>query len=122
MLGHGFSFAFAFHADKDHFGSDDILKKLERLFEQKLGFFLILMFVGFELDIFHSDAEQNENLIDVVVIPLEPFVVCLEYVGDFLMRGLVLFAIVGDLWLRESDIFESGSMGDKGSDGWKVFC
>ena len=121
MLANGFLLTFCCHANQNHFGSDKIFKKFQRFFEQELSFFLIVLFVGFEFNFFHCDTQQNNNFIEVAIIPLELFIVSLENVCYFLMGSIVFFAVLGNLLLREPVIFETGRMWNERSDWGEMF-
>jgi hypothetical protein len=71
------------------------------------------MFIQSQLYFFDRNAEKDDNLVKVVIIPLELFVIGLKHVGDFLVSHFILFAIFSDLMFRKTHFFEVGCMGNE---------
>jgi hypothetical protein len=71
------------------------------------------MFIRSELYFFDRDTEKDDNLVEVVIIPLELLVIGLKHVGDFLVGHFILFAILSDLLFRKTHFFEVGCMGNE---------
>lgn len=71
------------------------------------------MFIRSELYFFDRDTEKDDNLVEVVIIPLELLVIGLKHVGDFLVGRFILFAILSDLLFRKTHFFEVGCMGNE---------
>lgn len=71
------------------------------------------MFIRSELYFFDRDAEKDDNLVEVVIIPLELFVIGLKHVSDFVVGRFILFAILSNLLFRKTHFFEVGCMGNE---------
>lgn len=120
MLSDRFVFIFGSNAYKYHFWGDEVFQKGERLFEHEMYFWFGDIFVGFSFNLFEGDTQEDSDLIEIIVVPLELFVVGLVDVWDFVQGALVLFAVLGDLLLRKPKLFDTGGMRDKRGNRRKV--
>lgn len=110
-------------ADKKHFGSYEVLYKKECFSKYILSF--LFDFGGlrgrFEIDLFYSNGEYQNDLIKVIVTPFKLFVIWMEDIDNFFKGAVILSRVKSQLFFRKANVFGINSVGNKRTDWCELF-